>query len=105
MDWRTRLRNLVNREDYLRARRMALIRIIDPIEGYVCKTKQEDAYLPRQRRGQHAERSTKYGPLQEPSSGRALTTAGRIAACNGEHSASGARACGLRRAPRVVPEE
>ena len=70
MDWRTRLRKLVNREDYLRAWRMALMRIVDPIEWYVCKTEQEDAYLPRQRRGQHAVRSTKFGPLQEPSSGR-----------------------------------
>ncbi len=68
-----RLRKVVNREDYLGTWRMALMRIIDPIEWYVRKTEQEDAYLPRQRRGQHAVRSTKYGPLQEPSSGRALT--------------------------------
>jgi hypothetical protein len=35
VDWRSRVRKLVNREGYLSSWRLALMRVIDPVEWYM----------------------------------------------------------------------
>jgi hypothetical protein len=41
VDWRTPLRKIVNREDHLGAVRLALLRVIDPVEWYMRKNEEE----------------------------------------------------------------
>ena len=41
VDWRTPLRKMVNREDHLGAVRLALLRVIDPVEWYMRKNEEE----------------------------------------------------------------
>ena len=41
VDWRTRLRKIVNREDHLDPVRLGILRIIDPIEWYMRKSDEE----------------------------------------------------------------
>ena len=66
MDWRSRLRKLVNREDYLTPWRRALMRIVDPVEWYMRKDDQENGRPgPYRLRRQPGVGGTMYAPLEE----------------------------------------
>jgi hypothetical protein len=41
VDWRTAIRKIVNREEHLGALRLALLRVIDPVEWYMAKNDEE----------------------------------------------------------------
>jgi len=70
VDWRTPLRKMVNREDHLGAVRLALLRVIDPVEWYMAKNDEERRRSRRQRRTRAAG-WTGYAPLEhEPSGAR-----------------------------------
>ncbi len=68
MDWRTPLRRIVNRESHLGAVRLALLRIIDPIEWYMRKNG-EARGRPRHPRRRGAAGWTGYAPLEDEPSG------------------------------------
>jgi hypothetical protein len=63
MDWRTRLRTLVNREYSLDPLRSAVIRVVDPIEWYMRKKDDEESSPRRPRR--RVQRGWTYSPLGE----------------------------------------
>jgi hypothetical protein len=50
VDWRTALRKFVNREDLLGPVRLALLRVIDPVEWYMAKNDEERRRSHRRRR-------------------------------------------------------
>jgi hypothetical protein len=50
VDWRTAIRKIVNREEHLGALRLALLRVIDPVEWYMAKNDEERRRSRRQRR-------------------------------------------------------
>ncbi len=64
MDWRTPLRKIVNREDHLGAVRLALLRVIDPVEWYMRKD-EEERRRPRRRPRKGAAGWTQYAPLEQ----------------------------------------
>jgi hypothetical protein len=65
VDWRSRVRKLVNREGYLSFWRLALMRVIDPIEWYMRKS-DEDNIRPPRRPGDGAVGWTGYAPIGRP---------------------------------------
>lgn len=65
VDWRSRVRKLVNREGYLSSWRLALMRVIDPVEWYMRKS-DEDNIRPPRRRGDGAVGWTGYAPIGRP---------------------------------------
>jgi hypothetical protein len=70
VDWRTALRKIVNREDHLGTVRLALLRIIDPVEWYMSKG-DEERWPPRRQRRTGAVGWTGFAPLgHEPSGAR-----------------------------------
>jgi len=62
MDWRNRLRKLANHESHLSRWRLALIRIVDPIEWYIRREDNEKLRPPRRRRRRYAASWTEYVP-------------------------------------------
>jgi hypothetical protein len=68
MDWRTPLRKIVNREDHLGPVRLALLRVIDPVERYMAKNDEERRH-PRRQRRTGAAGWTGYAPLEHDPSG------------------------------------
>jgi hypothetical protein len=78
MDWRAPLRRLVNRESHLGAVRLAVLRIIDPIEWYMRKNG-EATGRPRHPRRRSTAGWTGYAPLDdEPSGARVEVPAIRV---------------------------
>jgi hypothetical protein len=70
VDWRTALRKFVNREDRLGPVRLALLRVIDPVEWYMAKNDEERRRSHRKGRT-GASGWTGYAPLEhEPSGAR-----------------------------------
>jgi hypothetical protein len=67
VDWRTPLRKIVNREDHLGAVRLAVLRVIDPVEWYVRK-KEEERRRPRRPPRTGAAGWTGYAPLEQEGS-------------------------------------
>jgi hypothetical protein len=61
--WRTPLRKIVNREDHLGAVRLALLRVIDPVEWYMRKDEEEGR--PRRPPQTGAAGWTQYAPLEQ----------------------------------------
>ena len=61
MDLRGRLRSLVNREDYLSPWRLALMRVIDPVEWYMRKDDEDNINPRRLRKG-----GWTHAPAEEP---------------------------------------
>jgi hypothetical protein len=64
VDWRTPLRKIVNREDHLGAVRLALLRVIDPVEWYMRKN-EEERRRPRRPPQTGAAGWTGYAPLEQ----------------------------------------
>jgi hypothetical protein len=62
VDWRARLRKLVNREGHLGPVRLTLLRVIDPVEWYMRRNDQAEEPRPR-RRAPNAVGWTAYAPL------------------------------------------
>jgi hypothetical protein len=67
VDWRTRLRKIVNREDHLGPLRLGLLRIIDPIEWYMRKSGEETRWPSHQRRRGGSVGWTAYARLEPES--------------------------------------
>jgi hypothetical protein len=70
VDWRSPLRKIVNREDRLGAVRLALLRIIDPVEWYMGKNDEERRRPRQSRRSRGGVGWTSYDPLGSASSAR-----------------------------------
>jgi hypothetical protein len=64
VDWRTALRKIVNRQDHLGAVRLALLRVIDPVEWYMRKD-EEERRRPRRQRRTGAAGWTSYAPIEQ----------------------------------------
>jgi hypothetical protein len=71
VDWRTALLKFVNREDGLGPVRLALLRVIDPVEWYMAKNDEERRRSHRKRRT-GASGWTGYAPLEHELSGPEL---------------------------------
>src|SRR5437870_870849 len=66
MDWRSRLRKLVNREDYLPPWRLAVMRIVDPVEWHMRKNAQGNVRSAGRRvRRHHSVGWTTYAPMED----------------------------------------
>ena len=64
MDWRTPLRKIVNSEDHLGAVRLAVMRVIDPVEWYTRKN-EEERRRPRRPPRTSAAGWTGYAPIEQ----------------------------------------
>ena len=64
MDWHTALRKIVNREGHVGPVRLALLRVIDPVEWYMRKN-EEERRRPRRSPQTGAAGWTQYAPLDQ----------------------------------------
>jgi hypothetical protein len=78
VDWRTRLRKLVNREGHLGPVRLGLLRLIDPVEWYMRRNDQQEERRPRRRRARNPVGWTAYTPLSWSSSQSAQAPLGAV---------------------------